>query len=402
MEETTMGPVIWFPGHEKLLGTIASATNCSLFDENGKRYTDLESGVWCTSVGHAHPRILGVMAEQAARLAHTGFSYSTRVVEAAAEEILALHGFEGGACTFLCSGSEAVEYGVRAARQLSERPLFLTMSDSYFGAYGSASTRSTDHWTLFDWSGCDTCPHAGPCDSTCPTWKKIPFGRIGAFLFEPGSSSGFVRFPPEKLINGIARTVRQNGGLLIVNEVTTGIGRTGRWFGYQHYDVTPDIVAMGKAIGNGYPVSVTALSSTVTKRLNATPVPYAQSHQNDPLGAAIAREVIRIIHDDNLIYRSSELSTLLTQELLAMRKKRRLQAFRARGLMVAMDIEDRPGAPVTGRIHRRLLDEGYVVGRRPGTNTLRIDPSLTIEEEDLRGFLTTFDALLTAEETDHA
>ncbi|VVS93757.1 class-III pyridoxal-phosphate-dependent aminotransferase [Desulfoluna spongiiphila] len=397
-----MDPVIWYPGHEKRIGPIVSAKNCTLYDEHGSRYTDLESGVWCTSVGHAHPRILKVMAGQAERLAHTGFSFSSQVVAEAALEILALHGFEGGACTFLCSGSEAVEYGVRVARQLSERPLFLTMSDSYFGAYGSASTRGKEAWLPFDWSGCEACPHQGPCSSACDLWKNIPFESVGGFLFEPGSSSGFVRFPPTKLIEGLARTIHQNGGLLIVNEVTTGIGRTGRWFGYQHYDVVPDIVAMGKGIGNGYPVSVAACSKRVMERLG-TPIPYSQSHQNDPLGAAIAREVIRIIREDDLIRRSNELSALLTQGLhTAMNKYDHLKAVRARGLMVAVDFKDTAGTPFTTKVHQHLLDHGYVVGRRPEASTLRLDPSLTIGESDLHGFLTTLDTLLAAEETDHA
>ncbi len=84
----------------------------------------------------------------------------------------------------------------------------------------------------------------------------------------------------------MAETVAGNGGLVVVNEVTTGIGRTGTWFGHQHYDIAPDIVAMGKGIGNGYPVSATALAPGVIERLGGQPVRYAQSHQNDPAGAA--------------------------------------------------------------------------------------------------------------------
>ena len=85
-----------------------------------------------------------------------------------------------------------------------------------------------------------------------------------------------------------------------MNEVTTGVGRTGRWFGYQHYGLAPDIVAIGKGIGNGYPVSVTAFAPRAVDRLGGRPIKYAQSHQNDPLGAGVAREVIRVIREDGL------------------------------------------------------------------------------------------------------
>ncbi len=108
-----MSHVFWYPGYDLPLKNIVRAENCYLYDAEGRRYVDPESGVWCTSIGHGNPRILRVLADQAARIAHTGFSFSNQIVETAAQEILSLHGFEGGKCVFLCSGSEAVEFGVR-------------------------------------------------------------------------------------------------------------------------------------------------------------------------------------------------------------------------------------------------------------------------------------------------
>ena len=85
----------------------------------------------------------------------------------------------------------------------------------------------------------------------------MPFGDIGAFVLEPGSSSGAVRFPPKELIDTMARLTAHHEGLLVVDEVTTGLGRTGEWYGFQHYGLKPDIVALGKGLGNGYPTSAT-------------------------------------------------------------------------------------------------------------------------------------------------
>jgi acetylornithine aminotransferase len=384
--------LLGYPGHEMLITDIVRASGCSLWDAAGKRYLDMESGVWCTTVGHCHPDLLRVMAEQAARIAHTGFCYTNPVVAQAALEILDLLGFTGGRCVFLCSGSEAVEYGLRVARLLIARPLMLTMADSYFGAYGEASTRSPDQWYSFDGSACDPCPHADPCGPRCRRWAEIPLADLGGFLFEPGSSSGLVRFPPPKLIEAIVARVRQNNGLVIVNEVTTGIGRTGRWFGFQHYDLRPDIVAMGKGLGNGYPVSATAIGPAAAERLGATPVPYAQSHQNDPLGAVVAREVIRIIRKEDLITRSREKAALLHAGLEKIRRNTgRIRAIRARGLMIAIELADEPAAI---RVHRQLARNGYVAARRPGLNVLRLDPGLTIEIADIQGFLEKLEEIL--------
>lgn len=142
---------------------------------------------------------------------------------------------------------------------------------------------------FFDWRPCADCPGEKSCDAACERWASIPFDTLGGFLFEPGSSGGLVRFPPRKLIDGIVAAVRTRGGLVAVNEVTTGMGRTGTWFGHQHYALAPDIVAPGKGLGNGYPVSATAVAPHVVKLLGERELAYAQSHQNGPLGAAVAR-----------------------------------------------------------------------------------------------------------------
>ncbi len=162
--------LIRYPGHDLLLPDIVRAENCHLFDSQGRRYVDLESGVWCATVGHGHPRVLRALTEQAARIAHNGYCYGTAVVEEAARELLALTGFDGGKCVLLCSGSEAVEHGVRTAQAAVSRPLLMTMADSYFGAYGSASRRQADEWFSFDWTPCAACPFAGECDQGCQHW----------------------------------------------------------------------------------------------------------------------------------------------------------------------------------------------------------------------------------------
>ena len=385
---TSRDPLIRYPGYDLSLRNIVRAENCYLYDESGNRYVDLESGVRCTAVGHSHPRILDVLNQQAGRIAHTGFSYAHSIVEESARKILSLHGLDDGRCAFLCSGSEAVEFGVRVAQAISARPMLLTLADSYFGAYGSAHARQQDEWFSFDWLACADCDSDGGCGDTCAHWAAIPFDRIGGFLFEPGSSSGLVRFPPEKLIRSLVAAVKAEGGLLLVNEVTTGVGRTGKWFGYQHYDLTPDIVAMGKGIGNGYPVSATAMSDKVAARMAGSNFKYAQSHQNDPLGAAIALEVVRIIEEEKLIERGKNMGVVLLDGLEEIRAgTARITDIRSRGLMAAVDLKDDAKAAFTATAQQALVYNGYLVAQRPGLNTLRIDPALTIERSDLAAFL---------------
>ncbi len=387
--------LLWYPGHDRIMDDIICAEGCELVDSKGKRYVDLESGVWCTSIGHGHARLNDVLCEQSRRIMHAGYIYSSPVVEEAARDILGLLGFSGGRCVFLCSGSEAVEYGVRTTQMIAPRSLLMTMSDSYCGAYGSASQKRKEEWFCFDWSECVDCPESRHCDGTCKRWASIPIDRIGGFVFEPGSSSGLVRFPPEKLIRSIARAMDDVGGVVLVNEVTTGMGRTGMWFGYQHYGITPDIVALGKGVGNGYPVSVTALGPRVLSGLAGRSVNYAQSHQNDPLGAAVVREVIRIMHDDGLVDKGRTSGGMLLQGLEAIQSRcDRIRDIRARGLMVAVELRDDEEAAFTIRTHRELLRRGFIVARRPGLNVLRIDPPLCISRVQIDRFLQSFEEAL--------
>jgi acetylornithine aminotransferase len=387
-----MSNLIAYPGHDIVLQDIVKAENCTLHDAQGKRYVDLESGVWCTAIGHAHPRIVQVLQDQGARIMHTGYCYSNEIVRSAADEILSALDLAGGRGVFLCSGSEAIEFGVRSLQRIMQKPLLLTMSDSYFGAYGSAHRHADDEWFRYGWLGCSDCPTADDGSPDCEHWRTLPFERIGGFLFEPGSSSGFVRFPPESLIRALVARIRDNGGFLMVNEVTTGLGRTGTWFGYQHYGLQPDVVALGKGLGNGYPVSFAAFAPRLLEPLSRAPLPYAQSHQNDPLGAAVAREVVRVIRDERLIERAASSAAILRKGLEEIqRRSGRIAACRGRGLMIAVDLDDETFAH---RVQEELVHRGFILARRVGTATLRIDPALTIEPRDLRAFLVAFETVL--------
>ena len=206
-----------------------------------------------------------------------------------------------------------------------------------------------------------------------------------------------MRFPPSPLVRQIVERIRADGGLVMVNEVTTGIGRTGEWFGFQHDGLSPDIVALGKGLGNGYPVSVAAFAPHLAERLRAQPLRYSQSHQNDPLGAAIAREVVAIVRDEGLIERGRAIAAQLRSGLEGIAQRTGgIETIRARGLMLAVVLKDGPGTPLTLQAHRELFRRGYLVGRRPGLAVLRLDPSLTIERADIAGFLVAFEEVLGA------
>ena len=384
-----MQHILQCSGHALRLPKIVKGSGVHVYDEAGKAYVDLTSGVWCVGLGHQPPRLSQVLARQARDLMHAGFCYSHPVVDGAGEAVVAATGLAPGKCLFLSSGSEAVEVLRQASAHLAGRQKTLALHDAYFGSYASTVKRQGD-WHHVDWQACEACAVREACDSDCPTISSIP-KDITEFLFEPGSASGFVRFPPQGLVRMLVEHVRGNGGRVIVNEVTTGMGRTGKWFGFQHYGIQPDMVALGKGIGNGYPVSAAVVSQGVAAELESTGFKYAQSHQNDPLGAAIAREVIEIFKEEDWIARSQQAGELFLEQLQDLVDQEVVLAVRGRGMMFGVDLA---GPEFAGRIWDHLLDRGYIVCNRG--SLFRIDPPLIADSSILNGFIDAFQAGIAA------
>jgi len=367
--------------HEIVKTDFERAENCYVYDSQGRRHVDFESGIWCTILGHNHPRINKVIESQIQKVAHLGTRYLSGITEEAAVEVLRITGINNGKCVFLSSGSEAVEFGLQIARRVSGKPLWLTLTRSYLGAYGSAGRKDTTEAWLLDWEKV--------LDQSIEEFLfQIPFEQIGVFVFEPGGSgSGFVKFPPREVVQAIYDKIRQAGGVVVINEVTTGIGRTGKWFGFQHYDLDPDIVAMGKGLGNGYPVSAVAIRRELAEELESMGFYYAQSHQNDPLGAAVAREVIITIQEENWIDRGREKGEYFLAGLKQLESDCELvKEARGRGMLLGLEIWPCEQRNVQD-IYRLLLDRGFLVGYYSAGNVLRFDPALTIERQDIARLL---------------
>jgi acetylornithine aminotransferase len=390
-----MDHVLWCNKHPLVLPDIVKGEGCYLYDADGRKYLDLESGIWCLALGHCHPQINDAMRAQAGILAHSGYCYANPVMEQASKAVLDILKMPDGKCVFLSSGSEAVEFGVQALHKITAKPLILTLSDSFLGSYGSAGSKRQDEWVLFDWHKCTTCNSSEDCDPECRYLLEIPFDRIGGFVFEPGSSSGLVRFPPKSFIQNIVKFIRQHDGFIQINEITTGLGRTGKWFGFQHYDINPDIVSMGKGLGNGYPVSAIAMTPDIIEHLSNKSFYYYQSHQNDPLGCAVARAVIKTLQKEKIIEKSNTVADYFLNELQQLKQKYSIiQEIRGRGLMLAIEFEDTLADDVLSDLYVQCIQQGLILAKRPGLNVFRLDPPLIIQKEDIDHFLETFDQLL--------
>ena len=374
--------------HDIVKTDFVRGENCYLYDTQGRRYVDFESGIWCTALGHGHPRINRVIESQLAKLTHLGTRYPNAVVEEAMLAVMEIVGLAGGKGVFLSSGSEAVEFGAQAARRITGRNLLLTTANAYLAAYGSAGRKSLDEWHVFDWQAAAGMDLAAAMD-------HIPFERLGGFVFEPGGSGmAFVQFPPQSLIQAIVQRIQQAGGLVVANEVTAGMGRTGRWFGFQHYAIQPDIVALGKGLGNGYPVSAVVLRREAAEALERSGFRYAQSHQNDPLGSVVAKEVIRVLREEQWIERGAAVGAQLLAGLQRLAEKFTVvKEARGRGMLLGLELWPHATFSVE-TAYQALLARGCLVGYYPAGNLLRFDPALTIGAEEIRYLLDCLDDIL--------
>jgi acetylornithine/N-succinyldiaminopimelate aminotransferase len=379
--------------HEIAKTDFQRGEGCFLYDDSGRRYTDFEAGIWCTALGHNHPQIQKAITDQVGKLVHLGTRYPSRLAEEAAQALLDVCGISQGKCIFLSSGSEAVEFGVQAARLCCGRALMLTFPNTYLAAYGFAGQKQGQEWVYFDWRACEGCPSRDDCDPGCPSFDSLPFESLAAFVFDGGNASGQVRLPPVGVVRELSRRVRETGGLVVANEITSGMGRTGAWFGYQHYGLQPDIITVGKGLGNGYPVSAVVLRLETAVELEGSGLRYAQSHQNDPLGCAVAIEVLAVMQAEALVERSRRVGELFKRELDRLCQRQRvLKQVRGRGLMIALEFE--AAAPDPAAVNRQLLENGFLVGCTPAANLLRFYPALVIGEGEIRELVASLDEIL--------
>lgn len=373
--------------HEIVKTDFVRAEDCYLYDSTGRRYIDFEAGIWCTALGYGHPRINDAIQAQLKNVTHLGTRYPSTLAEKAALEVLDIIGFETGKCVFLCSGSEAVEFGVQISQIIHPDKLMLKFSTAFLGSYGTAHSKASDIWHIIDWNVCQN--DLETCLDT------IPFERIGAFIFEPGGSSpSFVHFPPKSVVEAIAARVQETGGLVVSNEITTGMGRTGRWFGFQHYDIQPDIVALGKGLGNGYPVSAVAIRQNIARHLEDSGFLYAQSHQNDPLGCTVAHEVITVMKEEQWIPHGNQTGALFLDRLQQIVEACPLaKETRGRGLLLGLELH--PHKTLTAQnVYQQLLTDGFLTNYYPVANLLRFDPALTIQEQHIDELITSLKNIL--------
>ncbi|MGD9798332.1 MAG: aspartate aminotransferase family protein [Acidimicrobiia bacterium] len=368
--------------------TFVRGRGSELWDDEGRRYLDFLGGLAVTALGHAHPAVTAAVAEQAGTLSHVSNLYGTLVGPEVATTLDRLLG-GGGKVFFANSGAEANECALKLARKWGGRGRHVVVS-----AYGSfhGRTLATLHATGQPQKHEAFQPlpegfrHVAWCDLDALEAAIDP--SVAAVLLEPVQGEGGVQPATEEYFAGVRRLCDERDLLFMVDEVQTGLGRTGRWFGFEHFGVRPDVVTMAKALGNGMPIGACWARAEVAAAFE--PGDHATTYGGQPLAASAARAVLAVMEAEDAPKRAAAAGERLMAALGPVPGVRHVRGL---GLLIAVELDEGIDARV---VAADLLAAGLVVN--PVTPTaLRLAPQLLVSDDEIDEAVAILTAVLAGE-----
>jgi len=329
-----------------------------LFDESGKRYLDALSGIAVCCLGHAHPAVTAAIREQAGRVLHTSNLYGIPTQERLAASLLEHCDLES---VFLCnSGAEANEAAIKVARAYGhgrgvEAPAIVVVQGAFHGR------------TLATLSASGSRKVQAGFEPLVGGFVRVPYGDaeavealartrddVVAVLVEPLLGEGGVVVPPAGYLEALRRICDANQWLLMLDEVQTGIARTGRWFAYQHEALTPDVMLLAKSLGNGVPIGACLVGGAASGVMG--PGMHGSTFGGNPLASAAALAVLRTIDEEGLVDRARAMGERLQAGLRAgLEGLNSVREVRGKGMMVGVEMAHPCGELVTMALERGLL-----------------------------------------------
>jgi len=394
---------------------IVRGQGAHVFDSSGRRYLDLYAGVSVHALGHCHPELTDAICRQVKTLQHTSTIYLTEpivLLAAALAQVLPA----GISKTFFCaSGTEANEGAALLATLYTGRSSFLALENGLHGRTKlGMSLTGLQMWrtdpnpvagiAFVPAPHCRRCPFSksyGSCAMACveavdAAVRATSGGPPAAMFVEPVQGNGGIMVPPPEYFPRLREVLDRHGVLLVADEVQTGFGRTGRLFAMDHWNVRPDIVTGGKALGGGTPIGFFSTSDRIASSYTR---PGASTFGGNPVTAAAGLKFLEVLCRDGLVERSARLGAML-KERLAKSAERFKAVFEIRGmgLMIGVEIvagDAQASAAAADRALEAMKDAGYLLGKTgPGRNVLTFMPPLIVGEPDLLGAVDAFEKIL--------
>ncbi|HET9552260.1 MAG TPA: ornithine--oxo-acid transaminase [Anaeromyxobacteraceae bacterium] len=363
--------------------TLVRGEGAHVWDDAGRRYLDMMSAYSAVSHGHSHPRLVKALTDQAAKLAIVSRAFHSDVLGPFLATLSARTGFEK--ILPMNTGAEAVETAIKAARRWGTDVKGIPEGQAEIVvARGNFHGRTT---TIVGFSSePDYRRGFGPF---APGFKEVPFGdaramaeaigeRTCAVLVEPIQGESGIVVPPEGWLREVRRLCTERRALLILDEIQSGLGRTGRWFAFEHEGIRPDGLILGKALGGGLlPVSAFCAGAEVMDVF--VPGSHGSTFGGNALAAAVGLEALKVLDEEKLVERSAHLGAHMLDRLRAMRSPA-VKTVRGRGLWVGLELD--PARADAHDVCLRLAEAG-VLTKETHETVIRLAPPLVVAEADL-------------------
>jgi len=362
---------------------IARGEGVWVWDVDGKRYMDCLAAYSAVNQGHCHPRLVKTMVEQACRVALTSRAFRNDQLGRFCQELAELAGFSR--VLPMNTGAEAVETAIKAARKwgYTRRGIaegqaeILTFEGNFHGRTTTIVGFSTDEQYRSGF---------GPFT---PGFRSLPYGdaeavaaamnpNVVAVLVEPIQGEGGIIIPPDGYLRHLRELTSEHSALLIVDEIQSGLGRTGKLFAYEHEGIRPDVVIIGKALSGGmYPVSAILADDDVMQVFS--PGDHGSTYGGNPLGAAVARAALRVLIDEGMLERSAHLGEHFMRRLRAIPSEH-VAEVRGRGLWIGIELKESAGG---ARRFCEALQHAGLLCKETHDNVIRIAPPLVVTEDEI-------------------
>lgn len=384
------------------------ATGSRVLGVDGREYLDLTAGAGVASVGHSHPHVTAAIADQAARLTHTGWQFASTPRVALLERVADLLPPPLDSLLIAVTGTEAVEAALKLATSATGRRSVLGFQGGYHGkssgalrvtarpAFRRGVLDRTAETLRLPYPGGAYCwlGHPGDrCTSACLDaierlldHPDTDWDDVAAIVVEPVLGAGGMVVPPAEFLARLRRLCTDRGALLIVDEIYTGFGRTGRMFGFEHSDVVPDVVVLGKSLGAGLPVSLVAAPRALTETM--PDLLQTSTFSGSPLACAAGLAVLDVLAKEELVGRAAERGRQLLAGLTGPSLAGLHDRLHVRGLGLMVGVELEPANPDRGRaacaaVVRAAAERGVLVfGGGVRGNVLKLTPPLVITEAE--------------------
>jgi len=349
---------------------IKKASGAVVTDVDGKEYIDCVAGIAVNNVGHCHPSVVAAVKRQAEQLIHVSNLYYTQNQADLAEELVNLTGMER---VFFCnSGAEAVEGALKLARKASGKKEFIATENAFHGRTRGAL--SVTHKEKYRKPFEPLAPAVFVPYNDADAIREVMSDNTAGVILEPLQGEGGVIIPSDDYLKEVREICDETDTLLILDEVQTGFGRTGKWFAKEHSGIRPDIMTTAKAMGGGFPMGAMLAREEVAS--NFVRGDHASTFGGNPLACAAALANIDVIRKEGLVKRSEELGNYLINKLKSLNKDY-VRDIRGKGLMVGMELSIK-----CDDIVNRARERGILLNCT-SESVLRFVPPLTITREQL-------------------